>query len=91
MAAGFDGFQGKPISVSCWRRFRGSWGNHEHLAVISWCTFLGVLALALLAAPPAAGAQQAAKVPRIGVLIVARPRHAAHEPVPPLDRLPGPA
>ena len=58
MAAGFDGFQGKPIRVrELLATVGGSWRNHEHVAVISRRTYLGVLALALLAAPLAAGAQ----------------------------------
>src|SRR5262245_59504077 len=60
-------FRASPSACgSCWRRCKGSCRNHDHVAVISGRTLLGVLALALLAASPAAEAR--GTMPRIGLL-----------------------
>src|SRR5262249_53202918 len=58
---------------SCWRRCGGSWRSREHVAVISRRTVLGVLALALLAAPLAVEAQLG-RAASVGVLVFTTPQ-----------------
>src|SRR5262249_50097740 len=63
-------FRASPSACgSCWRRLGRSWRNHEHRAVISQRTVLGVLTLALLAAPLAAEAEpRALRRPKVGAV-----------------------
>src|SRR5215813_7481859 len=66
---GSTAFRASPSACgSCWRRFAGSWRNHEHVTVTDRRTFLGALAGGLLALPLAAEAQPAGQVRRIGYL-----------------------